>query len=69
MQTSGELQRREEDRARTALVHILQAAVLRRLQENVPAQQLRQLVLDVAGRALDPYSAAERLLPAVLSIR
>lgn len=69
LQTSGELQRREEDRARTALVHILQAAVLRRLQENVPAQQLRQLVLDVAGRALDPYSAAERLLPAVLSIR
>jgi len=64
---SGELQRREEDRARTALVHILQAAVLRRLQENVPSQQLRQLVSDVAGRKLDPYSAAERLLPAVLS--
>jgi LAO/AO transport system kinase len=67
LQASGELQRREEDRARTALVHILQAAVLRRLQENVPAQQLQQLVVDVAGRELDPYSAAERLLPAVLS--
>jgi hypothetical protein len=47
-------------------VHILQAAVLRRLQDNVPAQQLQQLVADVAGRELDPYGAAERLLPAVL---
>ncbi len=67
LQTSGELQRREEDRARTALVRILQAAVLQRLQAAVPAWQLRQLVVDVAGRELDPYSAADRLLPAVLS--
>ncbi len=67
LQASGELQRREEDRARTALIHILQAAVLRRLQDQVPAGHLRQLVADVANREMDPYSAAERLLPAVLS--
>lgn len=67
LQASGELQRREEDRARTALIHILQAAVLRRLQEQVPAQQLRQLVTDVASREIDPYRAAEQLLPAVLA--
>lgn len=67
LQASGELQRREEDRARTALIRILQAAVLQRLQAAMPAWQLRQLVADVAGRELDPYSAADRLLPAVLS--
>ncbi len=67
LQTSGELQRREEDRARIALVHILQAAVLRRLQKNVSAQQLQHLVAQVAGREQDPYSAADRLLPAVLT--
>jgi LAO/AO transport system kinase len=67
LQSSGELQRREEERARTALIHILQAAVLRRLQEQVPAAQLQQLVADVAGREVDPYRAAERLLPAVLA--
>lgn len=67
LQASGELQRREEDRARTALIRILQAAVLQRLRAAMPAWQLRQLVADVAGRELDPYSAADRLLPAVLS--
>lgn len=67
LQASGELQRREQDRAHTALVHILQSAVLQRLRENVPPQQMQQLVADVAGRALDPYSAAGRLLPAVFS--
>lgn len=64
---SGELQRRENDRAHTTLVHILQSAVLQRLRENVTPHQLQQLVADVADRALDPYSAAARLMPSVLS--
>jgi LAO/AO transport system kinase len=67
LQASGEMERREEERGRTALIHILQAAVLRRLQEQVPAAQLQQLVADVARRQIDPYRAAEQLLPAVLA--
>ena len=65
---SGELQRREEDRARSSLIHILQASVLRRLNRQVPADHLRRLVIEVANRKLDPYSAADQLLPAVLSV-
>jgi hypothetical protein len=37
------------------------------LQEQVPAAQLQQLVADVASREVDPYRAAEQLLPAVLA--
>jgi LAO/AO transport system kinase len=66
LQESGELQRREVERARASLVHILQAAVLRRLTDQVSPDQLRQLVEDVANRELDPYQAAERLLPALI---
>jgi LAO/AO transport system kinase len=64
---SGHLHAREQDRARATLVHILHAIVLRRLNSQVPAQQLQQLVMEVANRELDPYSAADLLLPAVLS--
>lgn len=67
LMASGEWQRREEDRAHTALIHILQAAVLQRLRDRVSAQQLQQLVTDVAGRQTDPYQAAAHLLPAVLA--
>jgi len=64
---SGEMQRREEDRAQSTLIHILQAGVLRRLTGRVSSDHLHQLVAAVANRELDPYSAADRLLPAVLS--
>ena len=67
LHASGEFQRREEERARNALVHILQAAVLRRLTNQVPARQIQDVVAQVASRDLDPYTAAERLLPAVLA--
>lgn len=67
LQRSGEFQRREEDRARINLVHILQAAVLRRLNSQVPAEHFQRLVTGVAARELDPYSAADQLLPAILS--
>ena len=67
LQRSGEFQRREEERARINLVHILQAAVLRRLNSQVPAEHFQRLVTGVAARELDPYSAADQLLPAILS--
>lgn len=67
LQTSGEYQRREEERAHNALVHILQSAVLRRLNSQVPAAELHNLVAHVASRELDPYSAAAQLLPAILA--
>ncbi len=66
LQESGEFQRREQERARTSLIHILQAAVLRRLTDQVPPDQLRRLVEGVASRELDPYTAAAQLLPAVV---
>ena len=64
---SGEMQQREEDRAHTSLIHILQASVLRRLNSRVSGDHLHRLVAEVANRELDPYSAADQLLPAVLS--
>lgn len=67
LQESGELERREQERARTALIHILQAAVLRRLTTQVPAEQFQALVAGVARRELDPYCAADQLLPLVLN--
>ena len=67
LQRSGEFQRREEERARINLVHILQAAVLRRLKSQVPAEHFQRLVTEVAAREQDPYSAADQLLPAILS--
>ena len=63
----GEFQRREEERARINLVHILQAAVLRRLKSQVPPEHFQRLVTEVAAREQDPYSAADQLLPAILS--
>jgi LAO/AO transport system kinase len=68
LQASGEFQRREEERARTNLVHILQAAVLHRLHSQVPAEHFDRLVAGIAARDLDPYTAADQLLPAVLSV-
>lgn len=67
LKESGELQRREQERARNSLVHILQAAVLRRLKTQVSPEQLQSLVAQVASREIDPYRAAGQLLPAVLS--
>lgn len=66
LKESGEWQRREEERARAALIHILQAVVLQRVQARVPVAQLHQLVSAIAARQIDPYSAADHLLPAVL---
>lgn len=65
---SGEFQRREQERARNALVHILQAAVLRRLASQVEPARLQALVVQVAERAMDPYAAADRLLPTILGL-
>ncbi len=66
LKDSSLLARREVERARSALLQILQAALLRRLAERVPDQQMQRLVGQIANRDLDPYSAAEQLLPAVL---
>jgi LAO/AO transport system kinase len=65
LQESGEYQRREEERARSWLAHILQAAVLNRLAAQVPEQELHALVAGIAQREIDPYRAADRLLVAV----
>jgi LAO/AO transport system kinase len=67
LHSSGEYQRRELERARNELIHILQAAVLRRLTTQVSPAQLQDLITQVAARALDPYAAAVQLLPAVLA--
>ncbi len=63
---SGEYQRREVERARNEVFHILQTAVLRRLATQVAPEQLHDLVTQVAARVVDPYTAAAKLLPVVL---
>jgi len=67
LHASGEFDRREQERARTEVLHILQAAVLRRLASQVSPAELHVLISQVASRTLDPYSAAATLLPALLA--
>lgn len=62
LQESGELQRRERERAATELENILRHELMRSLFDRVEEDLLEEFVDRVAQRELDPYSAAEMLL-------
>lgn len=57
------------ERERIRLAHILQetlhTALYRRIQTQIPPEQVDRALRDVLARRLDPYSAAEQLLQTV----
>ena len=66
LQSSGELQRQRMLDARHQVLSIARATILQRIQQATPEDELEQLVARVAGRELDPHSAAEELAGTVL---
>jgi LAO/AO transport system kinase len=62
LQESGLWQRREEERAARTLETMLQEELLRRVVAAHPPEEIASLVRQIAQRALDPYTAVQRLL-------
>lgn len=61
LKASGEWYEREKARSRQEIEQLLQAYLLRRLQETVPSTERERLILAVAEREVDPYAAAHHL--------
>ncbi len=62
LQESGEMARRESERAGHLLHHILREALMTHLLQHLPEGALEAATTQVAARELDPYAAAERLM-------
>jgi LAO/AO transport system kinase len=64
LEESGQLRRQKEANARHQVLGTARAILLQRIQANTRAEDLEQLVHQVAARELDPHSAAEQLADA-----
>lgn len=64
--SSGLLARHQEDDARHQVVGIARQLIVERLLQAMPGDELDRLVGRVAGREVDPHSAAEALVAAAL---
>lgn len=62
LRKTGQLARRETQRAAAALDHILRDRLLAALLARLPDGHLEQLVAAIARRETDPYTAANQLL-------
>ena len=62
LEESGEMARRESERAAHLLDHILRDALMARLLERVPEGNFEATVERVATREIDPYAAVEHLI-------
>ena len=62
LRESGGLAQREAARAATTLNHILREWLLTAVMARIPEDELSTTVSAIAGRYLDPYTAAERML-------
>ncbi len=62
LQATDQLPRRETARAATALDHALRDALLAALLARLPDSALPQTIEAIAGREIDPYTAAAQLL-------
>lgn len=65
LEESGELEKHRLSNARHQVVATARAILLQRIQRNTSADELDALVRRVAGRELDPHSAAEALADSV----
>lgn len=61
LESSGEWLQRERERSRQEIEQILQAQLARQLEAHVSKSDRDRLVTAVAGREVDPYTAAEQL--------
>lgn len=61
LKSSGEWLQRERERSRQEIEQILQAQLERQLEAHVIKSDRDRLVSAVAGREVDPYTAAEQL--------
>ena len=59
---SGELERRRDEEARHQVLSVAQRILLERIRAGTSEDALGALVAEVAGRDLDPHTAAERLV-------
>jgi LAO/AO transport system kinase len=62
LEASGELGRRERERAMAELEAIIQQESLRRAIERTDRDQLASLIEQVVQRQLDPYTASQQFL-------
>jgi LAO/AO transport system kinase len=65
LEESGELERQRAIDARHQVLSVARAILLERIQQAMPDEALDALVLRVAGRQIDPHTAAEELANAV----
>jgi len=65
LQSSGEWERREQVRLQAELENRLQAALMKRLKEAIPAETYRNILNEMVLRRLSPYQALEILLDGV----
>lgn len=61
LQRSGEWMQRENIRSRSEIEQILQGRLASQLEANVSQEELETLVMAVASRKTDPYTAASQL--------
>lgn len=62
LERTGELARQRQREARHQVLSIAQRILLDRIRAGTSEEALAELVADVAGRSLDPHTAAERLV-------
>ena len=65
LETSGQLERQRTIDARHQVLSIARSILLERIRRATPEEELEALVRRVAGRELDPHSAAEALAESV----
>lgn len=65
LQTSGEWERRERLRLQSELENLLQAALMKRLQETISPETYRKILSELVSRRISPYQALEILLDGV----
>ena len=64
LERTGELERQRRREARHQVLAVAQRILLDRIRAGTPEETLDELVAKVAARALDPHTAAERLVDA-----
>lgn len=65
LRATGEWAERERDRSRQEIAQLLQARLMARLEDEVPAQERERLIAAVASREVDPYAAVDLLFQRV----
>ncbi len=62
---AGQWQRREAERLRHVLLHVVQDEIMARFRRHVSEEQFQHVVAELLARRIDPYTAAEQLIDAV----